>query len=553
MQDVPKIVRARLGASSTATAGDHPDPDVLTAFAEQLLASSERGRVTDHLARCGDCREIVALALPEASTTPSAAADEPIRRGWLSWPVLRWGFASVGVVAIVSLAIVQYRKTEQRAMVAGSSSVAERVSEAKDEGPAAPAPATSTPAPAPPAADAVQAQENKDLAMTNRATGEKSSLTALPAFKKALPAVVASAPAPARELGAGQLAARAAGSVGGAVGGPITRGQFHGAVGGIVAGSAGRIAPQGNVSAPAAQESRTAPALNGSLDRKQSQQITVAHQNEVVEVQAQAGPVTDQVRAQPAQGAAVQNQVAQNQAIRNEVVSQNAVMQNQANQSQVAENQVAQNQLAQNQIAQNQAQDLPLNGRNVTEMETVSKTKPAAPSTAPATTNSIQDAGASSENISSQNMVVVESVAPRWTISATGSLQRSLDGGATWQAVNIYGPSVMSARALQVAAAKAATVKDKETKQIRRQLAYPVFRALSANGSEVWAGGSSGALFHSTDAGDHWVQVIPAASGAMLTGDILSVEFSGPRTGKVVTSTSEIWTTADGGQTWTKQ
>ena len=40
----------------------HPDAEVLSAFAEQALGAKERGKLLGHLAQCGRCREIVALA-----------------------------------------------------------------------------------------------------------------------------------------------------------------------------------------------------------------------------------------------------------------------------------------------------------------------------------------------------------------------------------------------------------------------------------------------------------------------------------------------------------
>ncbi len=65
MQNVPKIVRERLRAVTPAV--NHPDADALTAFAEHSLPELERDVVLEHLARCGDCRDIVALALPAMS------------------------------------------------------------------------------------------------------------------------------------------------------------------------------------------------------------------------------------------------------------------------------------------------------------------------------------------------------------------------------------------------------------------------------------------------------------------------------------------------------
>ena len=111
MQDVPKIVTDRLRAASSVV--NHPDADVLTAFSEQALSSRQRTVVLEHLARCGDCREVVALALPDAQTVDRIV--HPAHRRWLTWPVLRWGFVGVGVVAIASFGFVQYWRVARRA------------------------------------------------------------------------------------------------------------------------------------------------------------------------------------------------------------------------------------------------------------------------------------------------------------------------------------------------------------------------------------------------------------------------------------------------------
>src|SRR6201981_2260006 len=63
MTDVPKIVLGRL--RRTSDPGNHPDPDLLTAFAEQALVKRERLDVLEHLAQCSKCREIVSLGQPE--------------------------------------------------------------------------------------------------------------------------------------------------------------------------------------------------------------------------------------------------------------------------------------------------------------------------------------------------------------------------------------------------------------------------------------------------------------------------------------------------------
>jgi Photosynthesis system II assembly factor YCF48 len=111
--------------------------------------------------------------------------------------------------------------------------------------------------------------------------------------------------------------------------------------------------------------------------------------------------------------------------------------------------------------------------------------------------------------------------APRWTLSSSGTLERSLDAGQTWETIPVANTTV--------------------------------FRALSAIGSEIWVGGSGGALYHSSDAGQHWVQVKPTADGKSVTADIVRVEFSDARRGKLTTANNETWVTTDAGQSWQKK
>jgi hypothetical protein len=106
----------------------------------------------------------------------------------------------------------------------------------------------------------------------------------------------------------------------------------------------------------------------------------------------------------------------------------------------------------------------------------------------------------------------------RWTLSPGGAVQRSLDSGKTWQTIAVAG--------------------------------NVVFRAIAANDSDVWAGGSAGALYHSADAGQHWTQVNVFLDGNPLTADIIRVEFSDSQHGRLVTSNDETWATGDGGASW---
>ena len=88
MEQLPNIVRERLKAQA---GGDHPDADLLTAFAEQALPEQERSRVLTHLSRCADCRDVVALAVPPATDPALIDTARPVP--WFQWKVLRWGAA----------------------------------------------------------------------------------------------------------------------------------------------------------------------------------------------------------------------------------------------------------------------------------------------------------------------------------------------------------------------------------------------------------------------------------------------------------------------------
>ncbi|MGO9076939.1 MAG: hypothetical protein ACLQEI_22535 [Terriglobales bacterium] len=150
MTEVPKIVYDRLRAAQKARPlpgaalpeQEHPDADLLVAFAEQTLSVTERDATLDHLALCGDCREVIALALPAVDivAVPIAAETEadwatPVlaktERNWLTlagwpklaWPSLRWAALAAGVVVVASLLLVHPGKLNQ-AMLPAANQVA---------------------------------------------------------------------------------------------------------------------------------------------------------------------------------------------------------------------------------------------------------------------------------------------------------------------------------------------------------------------------------------------------------------------------------------------
>ena len=105
-----------------------------------------------------------------------------------------------------------------------------------------------------------------------------------------------------------------------------------------------------------------------------------------------------------------------------------------------------------------------------------------------------------------------------WRISQRSRLQFSSDGGHSWRNASLD--------------------------------ANVVVRAVSALGTDVWAGGNGGLLVHSVDSGGSWQRVVPSVNGRQLAGDIVRVKFSDPANGSVATSSGEVWTSNDGGRTW---
>lgn len=94
-------------------ADEHPDADLLTAFAEQSLIASERERVLAHLAACPTCREVVSLAMPPEPEPAEVGA--PAAHSWFRWPLLRWTAVAATVIVVgaaVSVLVKRDREIE---------------------------------------------------------------------------------------------------------------------------------------------------------------------------------------------------------------------------------------------------------------------------------------------------------------------------------------------------------------------------------------------------------------------------------------------------------
>lgn len=79
------------------------------------------------------------------------------------------------------------------------------------------------------------------------------------------------------------------------------------------------------------------------------------------------------------------------------------------------------------------------------------------------------------------------------------------------------------------------------------------FRAVATFGPDVWAGGSAGTLFHSTDGGVQWTEVKIADPNGSVSGDIVKIEVQGPNRVTVTSTSREVWTSVDNGEHWARE
>jgi Carboxypeptidase regulatory-like domain/Photosynthesis system II assembly factor YCF48 len=537
MDRMTKLVAGRLRAQ--ASAGPHPDPEVLSAFAENALSDGERGPVLQHLGACSDCREVLYLASPVSPEMQEVLVPQPRPFAFRRW-IFGWGAlaASLVVAAIVfTTNRLEYRNQSAKMLAPAPAAV---------PGPTAPTePAANSPAAAnqnetkiaadktpqelnrlQAARDAMRRDSSKskmavDLEKSEstpqpeakhmtakpqanldfdesgqvRVSGPKnpapeSSIAAsragsrenLPLQGRNMGALVA-APAPPQAIG---------GTAGGAIGYAYSRpdqakkSPVVSNLGGTVLDPSGAVIANARITAvgPSGESSATSDAIGRfSFDPLSPGSYTV-------KVEAAGFKATEikQVAVLGDKPAALD--------VRLEVGTSSEVVEVTGAASVVAETRAgsmdaagaSSGYLAQRQQA---AQDF-------------SGVRPNGPNARP-----LKDAKVTSGSGVS---------ALRWTLSPEGVVQHSGDGGKTWQPASV-GASL-------------------------------TFRALSAVGQDIWVGGKAGALYHSADSGQSWVKCAPAAGNKKLGQDIVRVDFSDSLNGTVNTANGEVWTTSDGGQTW---
>lgn len=398
MTEIPSIVRERLKASA---AGVHPDPDLLTAFAEQALSGRERTAVLDHLARCVECRDVVALATPATQPTALVADRDTVRARkapWFSWPTLRWG-ALAACMLIVGTAMLMQRNLKV------SETARSVETDAKLQEPELPAAA--------PLNDAVPRNDKDAGALGHQVTKSKSNsfsanraITRDEAFEMkkslALPSTVANSGKVGNEVAASRdMSSRRLDLRAGVVSPPPP--------------------PSATPGARQAQAENLPPEGRTSMDLVTSSAPRAA--NETVEVESMAQTIdTDQPASQKGEA-----------------------------------------------LGKAKPPSAPA------QYESGAQSTPAA-----------AEKGLASAELRGKlrdEFFHFRTELGRWTISSDGQLQHSVDSGKTWQSV---------------------TVAEKAT-----------FRALSANGPDLWVGGAAGLLYHSADAGGHWTQMKPIAKARL--------------------------------------
>jgi hypothetical protein len=93
-------------------AGPHPDPGLLTAYAEDSLISRERKELLEHLAVCAECREVLSISTAASAELPGEVRPyalprpkHPPLRSWLPWVAV-----AASVVVVCSTVLIHRQR-----------------------------------------------------------------------------------------------------------------------------------------------------------------------------------------------------------------------------------------------------------------------------------------------------------------------------------------------------------------------------------------------------------------------------------------------------------
>jgi Photosynthesis system II assembly factor YCF48 len=510
MNEVPKIVHQRLRVATPARElleQTHPDADVLTAFSEQSLAAPEREGVLQHLALCADCRDVVALALPEMSATLSpmeeerevvgervAAEQRQSRFSWasLSWTHLRWATLAAGIAVAVFVVRPGLERMGNPRTAVNS-------------------PANELPAPA---AQPLFASPGAGSKVTSSAQAANSVAASLVDESAAM-----------RPSGKRTEAERAEN----AAPNGESEASAAGAKSTFLADPRARLSPL-----PGMQLARNMAAADGNTKqrgdaKKDSLSAGVPDGSGVEYGSLTAAKTLRADKSAVTESTAGNSSTTVEVAAGAELVSTEGAPSSDASLMARADGLAVQNapKIEKAKPALDQTTRDAAVGGGANELQKRSAPAALASPSPPASQAETKQA----EVIGKPGFIMKAAAAPAmmptqsasWTI-ADGVLQRSLDGGHTWQ---------MAARTAQTL------------------LCY------SNRGQEVWAGGQAGTLLHSADNGATWSAVAVSFNGQQLSSDVTQLDvrlIHGP-VAQITLSTEnhETWSSSDGGKTWKRK
>lgn len=539
MDPVKKLVASSL--KSQVAGQPHPDAEVLSAFAENALSPREREGVLEHLSACAACREVLFLSLPHHSETQKVLAMPKARPRF----AIRWAALAVPIVIVAAVLVGRHEFTQTSPEARKAASPAGYVQ--------APTVAMNK---VPAEVDAIrEEQPARKAAVAPKALPEAKHITAKPSvtmnFEQSGQVQLTPAPELKTETGSnlvvesrlkdlpvmGRDAAElvkvpAANSPAPApsqnMGGPVVNRNLYnysgpnafakqlsagGSLAGTIVDPSGAMVANAKVTTvgPAGTKTVTSDA-NGKFSFDQlpagsyelqaaapgfrttelNQVAVLAGKSSDLQVKLDVGATSETVEISAA-AVSVPTDRAEGAKLRADESVNGAI-------ATTAESEV---------IANEKEDKAQLSRKKMANAPRV------------ATSAAVgRGSGAGVGGASSPGAPVFQ-----WTLSAEGAVQRSLDGGKTWQSLSV-GQAVA---------------------------AQSTFRTLSAVGIDIWVGGKSGSLYHSSDSGQHWARVVPQTNGEKLSADITRVDFSDLQNGIVSTSNGQTWTTSDAGQTWQRK
>jgi hypothetical protein len=140
MTKFASFLRPRLAARQKQT-GDHPDTNLLLAFAEGQLSDRERNSMLAHLAECPVCREVLSLSSGTAAGEISKPVSSKASPAWWAWRLA----APAAVICLVAITVSRLPLFKEPANpILATKSMPPALPAMKPE------PSAATPVPAPP-------------------------------------------------------------------------------------------------------------------------------------------------------------------------------------------------------------------------------------------------------------------------------------------------------------------------------------------------------------------------------------------------------------------